>query len=212
MSGLTTDLVRRAVATAVSGPVERVDPVGDDAWEAAVAGAPVLVVVEHVTRGVAVLELRQAGPPVLRRPAVAVLGPEQVLPLAEAASYLPLWERLRTAAQQPERLLADLAIRYAGHVDVDTHQILVAELADLADHVDAARARELGVEPLRFNPGSQTWAVWSYGLARSGARPPRLDLLRWRITLDPGHPEIAVVERRSDVPSTFYEPGRRTTR
>jgi hypothetical protein len=36
-----------------------------------------------------------------------------------------------------------------------------------------------------------------------------LDLLRWRISLDPRHAAIAVVERRVDVPSSFYEPATR---
>ncbi len=108
-------------------------------------------------------------------------------------------------------MLAALAVRYARHVDVDvdTHQTLVADVADLASHVDAARARELGVEPLRYDRDPPTLTAWSYGLARSGARPPRLDLLRWRISLDPRHAAIAVVERRVDVPSTFYEPATR---
>jgi hypothetical protein len=178
-------------------------------WEAEVGNRPVLVVLvdEAGAPGVAVLEIHAAGPAAPRRPACAVLADGEVLPLAVASSYPRVWEAIRVRPPhgiRPERVLADLAVRYVERPDVDAHQVLVADLADLGDHVDAERAQALGVTPLEFTPEPPTWSVWSYGLARSGARPPRLDLLRWRIALRGDDGEIAVVERHDDVGSTFY--------
>jgi hypothetical protein len=207
------DTVRRAVSVAGGTPpatVDRVEQAGPGVWRAEAAGTPLVVAQaddEAAALGVVVLELRRAGPSIPRRPAVAALADGEVLPLAVASTYRAVWARLRAAPRcgnRPERVLAALAVRYVECEDVDTNQVLVADLADLADHIDDARARELGVTPLEFVAEPPTWAMWSYGLARSGVRPYRLDLLRWRISLDPARTGIVVDNRRTNVPSAFY--------
>jgi hypothetical protein len=211
------EIVRRAATVAAGLPAEadQVEEAGPGAWQAEVAGTPVMVVQvdnDAAALGVVVLELRRAGPAVPRRPAVAAFDDGRVLPLAVASTYGAVWERFKAAWRRgirPERVLAALAVRYADFADVDTNQVLIAELADLADHIDGARARALGIRPMQFAAEPPTWTVWSYGLARSGIRPYRLDLLCWRITLDPARAEIVVVDHRTDVVSAFYSPGRR---
>jgi hypothetical protein len=146
-----------------------------------------------------------------RRPAVAAFDDGRVLQLAVASTYRAVWERFKAVRRRgirPERVLAAMAVRYADCADVDTNQVLIAELADLADHIDGEQARALGVTPMQFIGEPPTWTVWSYGLAGSGVRPYRLDLLCWRITLDPARTEILVIDRRTDVGSTFYSPKR----